>query len=747
MRAALLSLALALAAGRAEATSNICAWATFDPPTADSPTVPSAAWTTSPPCISTAALYRVAVLDITNGGGPATNTQVVIHLDSVTESGLGYRLTLIDAYLTGATGTVQWAEAPEEPVVCAIPLMTSGQVARVTLRARATAWKPHGATPQNDWAWGDGAWPACEHLGGREIIPGVLYKQIWARDLYWALEERCQAVHSNGSAHVWLGRPSWWTEAGVTNRVVRYDGASQDGADTQAPSVTVLEAAKILTALLAPHYMNTELVDPESFEDSWPAFHRSCGGMIDYTVTNYNLSAWVWDCPSEPHSASWDVEDQREIGTNTYLFTAQSLPAALALPERLFNITPYRFLEGFCTPSAGGEAWRFRDSTATQVCAWASAGAVSVGAGGECSAEWDPELECINQGADISTASLVISNTTGVAATNVAVEITVDAELEVVDASCPAPNAWVQWAGAPAAPVVVRFPLLGAGQTTSVQLRARLRRDQGDQTAYYWGQFGWDAVRDSIRALDTMHVGLPGWGLAENPTAPVYPAWYWPEDDGDNVSNAFGTDDRTYYFTGTAPGSVVDAGDWDGAKDAAGLAESTTRLESHPPSYRYFGLFSANRTPAPGTTNYYSCSWQAIFTGVKNVPVIRVRRQWPPTNVVMEATFFADTYEGAEAQADYPTVPQRDTETIGTHTFSTPTTNDHTFAVTLGQNALDSGFWPSDPSSGPDWPALRDSIYEAGTPEFLADRHPNFTLTAKSWENAHLLLRFTWSLP
>ncbi len=201
--------------------------------------------------------------------------------------------------------------------------------------------------------WTAGAWPACEHVGGREFAPGVLYKQIWARDLFHAIEERARGLYATGTTNLWAGtgvsRPSWWTADGVTNRVVRYD---RGGANLGDNGARFLPAAKMLVAVLATAYLDKSRLDPDDMPASWHAWQLAGGARTNIPALTETFTKLRWGCPGSDHTDTITLYDQDARAATPYpLYSATGLSALAGLPRDYLTVTPFRLLEGFCDPT------------------------------------------------------------------------------------------------------------------------------------------------------------------------------------------------------------------------------------------------------------------------------------------------------------------------------------------------------------------------------------------------------------
>jgi hypothetical protein len=194
-------------------------------------------------------------------------------------------------------------------------------------------------------AWTEAAWPACAHVGGREIAPGLLYKQVWARELMRALNERAAAVDAGGAAAVYNASwplaplPAWWTEAGITNRVLRYDRE-------------VLVVAKRFASALTPRFLDPDLLDPTAADlaAAWHARQVATGARATNLVASATFTAWQWGCLVEDHSAFFAYFDMERVGTPSTLYTRPALLVQAQRPAAYFEVSPFRLLEGLCDP-------------------------------------------------------------------------------------------------------------------------------------------------------------------------------------------------------------------------------------------------------------------------------------------------------------------------------------------------------------------------------------------------------------
>lgn len=728
------SLAAALLlAGRAAAQTNVCDWAEFDDPVAEGDFVPTASWKVAPPCITTTAYFEVATLLVENAsGGIATNALVTITTDA--------DAVIVDAWLTSTNGTVRW-KANGDPILVQFPRMPTGEVAQVHIRARNKDWTLVKKTPRGDWGWAAGAWPACEHTGWTEYAPGVMHKQIWARDLFWALEERCEAVHTNGSAAIWGAlRPTWWTEAGVTNRVARYEVATQDGFDLEEPgNGSFLEAAKRLCALLAEHYLDTEQIDPEALPESWHDFHVEHGARVDVAVQTNAFTAWRWGCPAEDHSGTYIAFDQVRLATNTVDWTYTSLPEALSLPRQLFGITPYRFPEGLCNPEGNplAAAWIYQTGAVTGVCNWATFSPPTVEEGPIPECDWSPGFApgCISNGL-LRTAAILLENPGTNDAIGVELRIDIDAELEVAQVSSSLNSAAAQWSEAPGSPVAVRLPVLPAGEQESILVHVRSRRLAGPESGrtFYWWDFGWDAMRKAIRELKTVKG-------PHDSRSPILVDWRW-QGEGDNVFGSTATSEKSQVYVGGAATTLLADGSYADARDAALADMGGFRSESAPPRYRYRHEFFGDKVPAAGVTNIVNCQWGVEWGGFANQARLVRQISWPPTNVTAVVHCLVDVATREDEEREVWS-----TELVGSHTFASPGTNEYVFAQILGDGAVDLDHAPGDPSAAKGQPVLGEGEFPDDSPEGLAERRGNYFLREKEWANLFLVIEYDWQLP
>lgn len=602
--------------------------------------------------------------------------------------------------------------------------------------------------------WTEGAWPACEHVGGREFSPGVLYKQIWARDIFRALEERCQAVAETGNTNLWSRggsgyRPAWWTEEGVTNRVVRYDGPRYDGGQFEGDNDVggVLPAAKWLAANLSAYFFDPEVLDPEGLPGSWNDLQVLGGGRTNIPVLSETFTEWVWGCPGVSHSEPFTVYEVESRGTHPYHFNFTNIAARCQLPRDYLSLTPARLLEGLCNPAAAatGAMWEFKVGAVTGVCNFATLGTVTA-TNGAAAAAWSFAVGCIAAqtypGLEAyptqpTFRSFILSNGGSTTATHVRVTVTLDSHIELVQASALNNGNSIQWADWPVNQVRAYAGQILPGQWAAFTIWVRVRGTQGTSPhaggKWYWSDFGWDGLRTVLGKMN--HQRNPG---------AVYADWAWDEEEGDNNGQANGSSEKWWYKPESGPDELVTDGDFGEAVAEAESDFNTWSGHPHDPEYCYSHLFGASTDFEPGES--YGCGWYVKFFGRKAHPKMNASWPWPPAGVTAEVRYFCDveTWEAPSGQAVWST------EELAGATFSAPTTNDTIFATVIGHNTPQPGLRPGDPSSSKGLPRYLglaypdvDNYYDPDAGSYRG----NMYRESKHWDDPFLTVEYTWSYP
>lgn len=520
--------------------------------------------------------------------------------------------------------------------------------------------------------WDTAAWPACGHIGSRELEPGLLYKQRWAADVFAAIEERRGAAlrHDWGGTET-LTVPDWWTAEGVTNRVVAFERE-------------VLVEAKRLTRYLSTFYLNDELVDPDSFAEDY--FDLAEATRQRYTNTYTNVT-WYWGCPETAHPGTSQTLKSLDFGDNAPMWSAvvatneamraATLEGADGLPSTALLWTPWRIWDGICAPASSylGPSLVFRTAAVTGLCnavtinsATATTGTVSA------TVVANP---CFTPN-DTDQAVIWVTNPGAVTATAVRVTFTVDNRMLLASPygtqaeRIPAFHAWR------GAPVVAEMGDIAPGETrTVIQLDLTLAGYQGDSPhasdLWYATDFGWDTV---MRALNRMraivypnatiseHNPLPGW------YAPGYERW-------SGIGDGFGGGGFSAALSDLAGGITY---------EPAGTYSEGQIVR---PQMRYEGNFDANGT---------NCFWTAFFDSGR-APA-HFSSPWAfPDDLEVTVSWYTEVLQTLDDGTD----EEASLDLIQTVTFvASGSANNALTSEKAGGNALGSETAPTDPANGPD---------------------------------------------
>lgn len=460
--------------------------------------------------------------------------------------------------------------------------------------------------------WDTAAWPSCEHTGKLWLDGSNLYRQVWAADVFAALSERAAVVHNSGWAGITGGTTSsWWrTEAGVRAMAASNEHEALSFFRHQTAVLAQYFVNPAITNVVdhldrnAVLYTNTvENVIRFYGCDVVPQEHTN---DIDYLIyyDREDLDDTWYD-----GLLNFDLPEgmTRGIGTNLtdtagvpiYLFEPHATYGATAGPPYL---TPKRLRGGLCDDvnlATPGLRHRTAAAGVTQVVDVIELDTVTAESpcGGDIDAgilrpfmnglngsrvydlpyankalsptsyvtreppvtseTWAPEPDPV----DTNTLyrllfeaefDIAITNNCAGVATNVAVDILVTSEVEIVYILDPGGR--VQWNDWRRNPVRYRAASMEEDEVYTVTLGLRFLRPLQDNEArtsniWYHADFGWDALRKVINEMDAT-VRNVQWvtGGESNETLQVS-----AETNSYAAAKAAITTDDTNEFTGGSP--------------------------------------------------------------------------------------------------------------------------------------------------------------------------------------------------